>query len=451
MAMRVLIAGHGHPRLSPGGGENASYALHQHLKRLDGVTSLFLAAADDRWLAYGCDVGSLAPDEWLMRRSGCGFFYPSAVHLGFAGDLACAVRAYSPDVIHLHHFVHLGVDLIHALRRWCPEARIIFTLHEFLSFCALNGQLRRRDGRLCSGPTSVDCQECLPDRSAADLMLRDQLIRSSLALVDAFIAPSQYLIDRWQQWLCQQKFILPYPYLIENLLPESLALGGGQARGVGSLRAEKRRDSTSVFGYFGQLLPIKGIDLLLDAWQRLVRFEPTAHLVIHGRLPLQGGELSAFADDLQSRLVGLRGSVSFVGNYSQDQLPALMDQVNWVVMSSLWPENSPVVIQEARACGRPLLVPAMGGMVEKVRDGLDGLHYTPNSALALSQLMQRCCQDDGLWEQLRARQAPPPDQRALLQAHLAVYEGETPVRVKPFPAAMGRDLERIAMLKILPG
>lgn len=428
--MRVLIAVHGHPRLSSGGGENAAYALHQGLKRLDGVTSCFLAAADDRWLAHRGDLGSLAPDEWLMRRSACGFFYPSAVRLDAAGDLAKAVCSYRPDVIHLHHFFHLGLDLIHALRRWCPQARIVFTLHEFLSFCAFNGQLRRRDGRLCAGPTAMDCQLCLPERTAADLLLRDQLVRSSLAQVDAFIAPSCYLIDRWQQWLSEQMLSLPRPYLIDNLLPAAVSSP--------VVRPRRRRGQADVFAYFGQVLPSKGLELLLDAWQRLIRSQPSAHLVIHGRLPQPDGELRAFAEHLQHRLAALGGSVTLAGAYAQEQLPDLMGSVDWVVMASLWPENSPVVIQEARACGRPLLVPAMGGMAEKVRDGWDGLHYAPHSSLNLSELMQRCCEEPALWERLRDRQAAPPDQEALLQAHVALYRGEEPLPVEAFPSASAR-------------
>lgn len=440
--MRVLVVVHGHPRLSPGGGENAAYALHKQLQSLEGVTSCFLAAAEDRWLAYGSDLGSLAPDEWLMRRSVCGFFYPSAVRLDHGSDLAKAVSLYQPDVIHCHHFVHVGLDLIHAFRRWCPQARIVFTLHEFLSLCPFNGQLRRRDGRLCAGPSSLDCQQCLPERSAADLILRDQLIRSSLALVDTFISPSQYLIDQWMEWLESARIGLSPPILIDNLLPPSIFRGIEEAL-CRSLVSRRRESGSCVFAYFGQLIPSKGIDLLLDAWQRLVRVQPEAHLVIHGRIPFHEGEMSGFAHSLKQRLDGLRDSVTLAGIYSQEQLPALMMEADWVVMCSRWSENSPVVIQEARACARPLLVPALGGMAEKVRDGLDGLHYTPHSALALSALMRRCCEEDHLWEQVAATQAPPPGQEALLRAHLAVYRDQHQVFVDPFPVRQDKFVELI--------
>lgn len=433
--MRVLVAAHGHPRLSPGGGEHAAYALHQAIADQPGFTSCFLAAAEECWIAEGQDLVSLDEREWLIRRSQCGFFHPTAVDLSDPSDLSVAVRDYAPDVVHLHHFFHLGLDLIHALRRWCPKARIVLTLHEFLALCPYNGQLLKRDGRLCQGPHPLECQQCLPERAAVDLLVREQMLLQTLAVVDVLVSPSQTLCDRWMQWANERRQDLPRPWVLENLLPPAWnALSRADARPDAGAQTITPR---LVFGYFGQLLPSKGIDLLLEAWERLILVQPEAHLVIHGHLPEPAGPLagrpSLFARRLQQKLQRLCGRVSFTGRYTQDQVPSLMAAVDWVVMASRWLENSPVVIQEARACGRPLLVPDHGGMAEKVRDGVDGLHYSAQSSFALSQLMWRCCREPDLWDQIRATQASPADQNGLVEAHLALYSGKEPISVRQFP------------------
>jgi hypothetical protein len=41
--LRVLIISHGHPSMSLGGAEVASYNLHKGLNELDGVESFYLA------------------------------------------------------------------------------------------------------------------------------------------------------------------------------------------------------------------------------------------------------------------------------------------------------------------------------------------------------------------------------------------------------------------------
>ena len=38
----------------------------------------------------------------------------------------------TPDVVHFHHFLLLGIDLITLTRRMLPDARIVLTLHEFM-------------------------------------------------------------------------------------------------------------------------------------------------------------------------------------------------------------------------------------------------------------------------------------------------------------------------------
>ena len=46
-----------------------------------------------------------------------------------------------------------------------------------------------------------------------------------------------------------------------------------------------------------------------------------------------------------------------------------MASVDWVVVPSIWWENSPLVIQEAFGYGRPVICSDIGGMAEKVTDG----------------------------------------------------------------------------------
>jgi glycosyltransferase involved in cell wall biosynthesis len=117
----------------------------------------------------------------------------------------------------------------------------------------------------------------------------------------------------------------------------------------------------------------------------------------------------------------LQDCVDLVGPYQQDQIPELMASVAWVVMGSRWRENAPVVIEEALACGRPLLVPDLGGMAEKVRDGLDGYFFPVGSSLALAELMIGCASDQAGWHKLRATMRSPCLGDGALLSHLDLY------------------------------
>ena len=44
-----------------------------------------------------------------------------------------------------------------------------------------------------------------------------------------------------------------------------------------------------------------------------------------------------------------------------------MRQADWIVVPSIWWENAPLVILEARAAGRPVICSGIGGMAENGR------------------------------------------------------------------------------------
>jgi glycosyltransferase involved in cell wall biosynthesis len=80
-------------------------------------------------------------------------------------------------------------------------------------------------------------------------------------------------------------------------------------------------------------------------------------------------------------------AVTVAGRYEPSEVLPLMQSVGWVVVPSIWWENSPVVIQEARRAGTPLIVSDIGGMAEKVVAGRDGLHFRRGSVTDLAQTL----------------------------------------------------------------
>lgn len=93
--------------------------------------------------------------------------------------------------------------------------------------------------------------------------------------------------------------------------------------------------------------------------------------------------------ELDAVLDALGPSVTLFGRYDGDEVLELMRTVGWVVVPSIWWENSPVVIQEARQAGVPLLVSDIGGMAENVLPGVDGLHFRRGSPVDLARAMRQ--------------------------------------------------------------
>ena len=80
-----------------------------------------------------------------------------------------------------------------------------------------------------------------------------------------------------------------------------------------------------------------------------------------------------------------------------------------MVVPSVWYENSPIVIQEARAAGVPVVASGHGALAEKIRHGVDGLLFPPGDALALRQALLRLVEEPDLLPRLREGIPPPMD------------------------------------------
>jgi glycosyltransferase involved in cell wall biosynthesis len=168
------------------------------------------------------------------------------------------------------------------------------------------------------------------------------------------------------------------------------------------------------------LTPYKGADVLLDA----VTLIPEA---IWGDavLMIYGGNLErqpASYREKFARLVERAGDrVRFCGAYTNAEMPRLMQSVDWVVVPSIWWENSPVVIQEAFFHGRPLISSNIGGMAEKIADGRNGLHFRVGSAEDLAHRMGQALTQPALWDRLRRGIQPILSHEACAKAHVELY------------------------------
>jgi glycosyltransferase involved in cell wall biosynthesis len=411
--MKLLTLSHGHPMFSPGGGEHAAYALHQHFDSRLGWSSIFLAAGPNHYAMEDADIIELInKKEYLLKPSNDWLFFESKLDLSLDSQAYRFFKNAQPDVVHIHHFHRVGLDLIHAIRSWLPSSRIIFTLHEFLAICPFQGQLLRLNGEICSGATALTCSECLPLHPPSDFLIRDILFRSAFSLIDHFIAPSFQLMNRYLDWGIPHLNIS----VVEYVLPVSIEGAKPPESSYGN-----------IFGFFGNVLPSKGLDVILDAFALLLAdsISPKPRLVIFSGIPSNSDEVPVdfinYYANLRKQIERLGTCVEILGGYYQYQVPMLMAKVNWVVMGSRWLENSPVVIIEALACKRPLLVPNIGGMAEKVRHGLDGFHYHADSPLSLANIMKYCCNSVEIARQLAKTMREPELTSNILDSHEKIF------------------------------
>ncbi len=162
------------------------------------------------------------------------------------------------------------------------------------------------------------------------------------------------------------------------------------------------------------------------------------------RLPcIFGGNLEnqpeAFRNSFETLVEKAGRRAKFYGSYRGEEMPDLMRQVDWVVVPSIWWENSPLVIQEAFLHGRPLITSDIGGMKEKVRDGVNGVQFRVGSAEDLTDKLSQLLQDRDAWKRLRAAATMPISHEQAASQHLAVYRGLHQPGTPSFESSAARD------------
>lgn len=394
MSERTLIIAHGHPDTCKGGAERVAYLQYQEL-RARGVDAVFLAR--DAAPAHGGTVFSSKDGEReLLFHTAMGdpFTFRSVRGSHVWRDFRGLLQRFQPEVIHFHHYLHLGMELFREARNTCRHAFIVLTLHEFLALCHHNGQMVKPGTlQLCYAPSPTACARCFPEYSPSDFFLRERYVKSLMADIDLFIAPSEFLADRYRKWGLPPDRVV----IVENGHPPA------QPMAAEPLSKDNLRRS---FAFFGQINPYKGLDLLLEAFTLLdADIKDKVHLDIHGaNLEIQAQE---FQDRFLDLAKGLGSRIALHGRYESHQLERLMQQAGWVVIPSIWWENSPMVIQEAFVHGRPVICADIGGMAEKVKDNVSGLHFRARSARSLARVIERAAQESDLWTRLRSGIHPP--------------------------------------------
>ena len=398
--LRIATLAHGHPSLSSGGAEIAAQSLHRELQALPAVQTLHVSCAP------ATSPVAAVEGELIIETAGLDPLRLTRRDPRAHRPLVDQVGRFAPDVVHFHHVLGFGADALLAVRRELPDAVIVVTLHEYIAICHRQGQMVRIDGALCEAASPAACSSCFPEIAPRSFLARAEALQALLSVADGFVAPSAFLARRYIEWgLPPEKFAV-----LENVTRSSEA----------ALQPPVRTARRGRFAFFGQINPFKGIDLLLEA----VALVPEADwegssLDIHGsgleRQPL------AFQERIATLVAATGGRATLHGAYVNDEIPALMADADWVVVPSIWWENSPVVIQEAFRSFRPVIAGDIGGMAEKVRDGVDGLLFQARDAADLAACLATAA-DGALWSRLQGGVTPPPAAATVARAHIAFYE-----------------------------
>jgi glycosyltransferase involved in cell wall biosynthesis len=143
----------------------------------------------------------------------------------------------------------------------------------------------------------------------------------------------------------------------------------------------------------------KGHETFLRALATLPPTLPVRGYIVGGPVYETSGSQTSLAELRELvRSLGLEGRVGFTG-FVQDSSMA-MRALDIVVHASTDPEPFGLVIVEAMACGKPIVVSRAGGASELIEPGVNALAFTPGDAAELGRCIAELAGDANLRQRL---------------------------------------------------
>lgn len=248
------------------------------------------------------------------------------------------------DVIHYHNISLFGPAVLEVAPPYNDYVKL-YTMHEHWLVCPMN-VLWKNDEQACETPECVRCT--LASRRPPQLWRYGNLRDLSAKHVDQFISPSRFTRDMHHQ----RGFTLPIeplPYFLDPV--------DGDWAHPGTPPHER-----PYFLFVGRLEKIKGVQTLLPEFSGPGDYD----LVICG-----SGE---YEQELKLLARGL-DRVRFVGWQSQKQLSAFYAHALGIIVPSITYETFGIIVIEAFARKKPVIVRDLGALPEAVQDSGGGFVY----------------------------------------------------------------------------
>jgi len=265
------------------------------------------------------------------------------------------INIVKPDIIHGHNiYGGLTTSIIDIAKIY--SIPFVMTLHDYKLICP--SYLKLSKGLICEKCNDRRYYNCVITRCHKNSLFPSAIYAAESYFTILFkkynwvkylICPSQFCMKKHFEGGIPINTLVHIPNFVRNEKYEPNHRIGDYILFVGRLSKEK--------GILTLLKAMKGINF---------------PLVIVG----DGIKRSEYEKYVQRENLK---NIFFKGYRSGEELKTLFQQSNFLVFTSEWYENAPIVVLEAFACGKPVVGSNIGGTPEMVIDGQTGLLFEPGN------------------------------------------------------------------------
>jgi len=363
-----------------------------------------------------------------------------------------------PEVVHFQHVVGLGAGVIEEARS--RGITVVMTLHDFWAMCPMGQRMCYSDWSICDPINFAKCGPCVfgaghPDahadaplyieptpppkveapfeerralhyqaRVAATpgriarrprawaeswveaandaiwgggastsvaetnpFVVRYRRMQQVLGLTDLLITPSAFLRD---------EFVKHFGVPRSKIVHSSNGMDFSYVERLAKTPSPKLR-----IGFVGSIIKTKGVHTLVDGFLAAAAGRNDLELHVHGAPNRWSGD---YLDDLKRRAAS-NPNVVFHGRFDNRRIGTVLQNIDVLVLPSIWFENAPLTLNEAAMSGTPILVSDRGGMLEFVKANNYGWTFTLGDPKDLASKIRMLADDRSLVPKLAG--APP--------------------------------------------
>jgi len=240
----------------------------------------------------------------------------------------------NPDVVHTNNLAGFS-DIVWKIAKKYKK-KVVHTLRDYYQFCPKSTMFK--NGKNCT-TQCLDCKIYVIPR------------KKMSKYVDVVVGISQYILDKHLSFGY-------FPNASKEVIYNSVPLIEHNTK--------NNKKNIISFGYVGSLSPSKGVEFLLKKYQEL-RLSNT-QLLIFGK-----GITKEYEENLKTKYK--QKNIIFKGFIKPEQI---YNQIDILIVPSLWNEPFGRIVPEANSYGIPVLVSNKGGLPELVINGKNGYIFDIN-------------------------------------------------------------------------
>ena len=322
-------------------------------------------------------------------------------------EIKTIIQKENIDIVHVHNTLNLVSPAVYYAARNC-KVPIVQTVHNFRLVCP--AATFYRDGHICE-----DCVEKGLFCAVKHNCYRGSKLQTLACVISTKI---HRLLGIYQKlnYICLAEFNKE-KLLQVNKTGKKPIIDPQKVFVKPNMTFEQIEKSEctkeSYFLFAGRVEKIKGMEILLNAFEKL----PQYRLIVAGT----GTQLEEYQKHVEDHGIS---NVEFLGFVERPQLQQLMQSAKAVIVPSQWYETFGMTVIEAFALGTPVIGADIGNLSSLIKEGVNGWKFRYDSADELAEKIVECSKtlDESLHVQCEQNFFPEGNYQQLMEIYQCAKE-----------------------------